>query len=229
MVTEAHGPLITITGDPAFVAIGHSALDMVTVPLERLLTKPATLRFVDQIGKPAPPWATGFWRGKPRIGDVRKQFRTDGTPKVGIIRYLSLHELLGHGSDEDVLAGKRARIMALMEPRPGTWVDDDDLTGFAKYWRLPFEAYANRLVEAITAGKVRSPYDDDYTRNIPDNRLADLVTIVEEVITPPPPVEPPPTPLPIPPTDMDAIRRAWLEAEAAISAEMADFGRIINA
>jgi len=199
-VSVPFGSLITLKGPAEFVAQGQRALELVDVPLEELLTKPTTIRYVANIGLPAPSWSKGFWRSRIHTADVRQLRRPDGSVAVGQIRYLTIHEALGHGSDDDVLAGKRRSIMDLMDPRPSSWTDGGNRTGMARYWHLPFECYANRLVEALTAGHVRSGYDDDYTRWIRD---VDLEKLVDLVITEPvdPDTELPAIPVPEPPPD----------------------------
>ncbi len=213
--------LITVDGPQQFVDLAFEALALVDVDPVLLLNAPVRVQFVDKLAPPAPPFAEGLWRRRPRRADLVMLRRPDGSPRAGRLRYHVLHEVFGHATDLDRLDGKRARVRALMAPGPSTWSDVDGLDGMAAYWRLPSECFANRMVEAITKGRVRSPFDDDYTRWIPDARLADLVAIVVE----PPPstwsdVEQPVEPMPEPPSPLDLLRSAVLTADADIRATL---------
>lgn len=176
----------------------------------RLLRAPVTLMVVDSIAKPI--WAEGKWSGSSRTARVKRLYREGGKPKANRVRYTALHEAAGHGSDEDVLGkAKRQGIMELMDPRPDSWSDVDGLEGMRAYWRLPPECYANRMVEALTAGRVTSPFDDDYTRTIPNAKLNELLNramLPAPAAPEPPTVEPPAMP---PPTTRELELMANLE------------------
>jgi hypothetical protein len=189
-----------------------------------VLSSPVRVLMVPDIAKP--PWAEGLTRSANRVVRVVMQTRR-GRPRRNRMAYIMLHELAGHMVDADHLTGRRAGIRALMIPRPTSWSDDDGLEGMARYWHLPSEAYANRIVEAITAKRVVSPFDDDYTRNIPDADLGHLV----EVVTAPPlmPTEPEPElpevptpPEPDPALEICRARVAELEAAIAHASEDLD-------
>jgi hypothetical protein len=167
---------IIFEGPQAFVDLGKRARDLCDDRWPNLLKSDIGLAFVDQIPG-APEWAVGLWRGGTREGFVRTLRRRDGTPRAMTIMYLTLHEGLGHPSDQDRMSGRRGTARRLMHPFPDSWRDVDQYTGMTGYWHLPFECYANRLVEGLTQGAVRSPYDDDYTRWIPDGDLDKLIAI----------------------------------------------------
>lgn len=168
-------PVIIWEGPDEFVDLGKRAVGLCDARWPGLLKKDITLSFVDAIPN-APEWAQGLWRGGQRHGFIKNMRRKDGRPKSNLIQYLSIHEGLGHPSDQDRMDGKRGPARRLMIPRPDGWRDTDAFYGMEAYWHYPFECYANRLVEALTGGAIRSPYDDDYTRWIPD---ADLPKLLE--------------------------------------------------
>lgn len=205
MQTVLANGLITLIDDKpelGFHDLVEEALSWVSdVVWDQLLKGRAVrLALTDSISRPA--WAEGKWRRSDRTALVRRMYNDSGKPRANRVRYTAIHELAGHGSDSSSLdAQDRADIMDLMMPRPSGWTDDDNLEGMAAYWRLPYESYANRLVEALVGRKITSPYDDDYTRKIPDTRLGALRDIaLRSTPVPVPPVdepieEPPPTPL----------------------------------
>lgn len=221
--------LVTIHGPGDFVQLGLDALAQVIVPIELLIAGPMSLSYVEQIGPPAPTWAKGYFRSGARRADIRQVRRSDGRPRRALVQYLTLHELLGHGSDLDVLDNKRPAIRKLMSPYPTSWGDDDGRTGMARYWHLPSECYANRLVEALTQGQVRSPYDDDYTRWIPNAALDDLVELVIHKPSQPDP-EPTVPALPgPPPVELDAVRALVAQTDQDIRADLDELIRAVDA
>lgn len=198
--TKAGGGLITVEDDKPDAGFGRIVTDAIElVPAETwtklLAGKPATVRLVDSLESPV--WAEGKWNGGSRTARVKRMYRGDGKPRRNKVAYTALHELAGHGSDSSSMgAGKRTRIMALMTPRPSHWRDTGsaDPDTMAGYWALPYESYANRLVEALTLGEIRSPYDDDYTRVIEEKHLDELLRIVAGEDQPTPAPEPEPEP-----------------------------------
>ena len=171
-----------------------------------------------------PTFAEALWKGAQRTAYVRTLKRPDGSTRSGRVAYHTLHEVFGHGVDDDRMHGKRKAARKLMRPYPTSWSDVDGLKGMAAYWRLPSECFANRMVEAITHGVVRSMFDDDYTRTIPDEWLDELVDLV--LTQPPDPVDvdPPVPPTIEPPSPADdqliALRAAVAQADAAIRSEL---------
>jgi hypothetical protein len=219
--TKTAGGLITIVDDkPAkgFGRIVQDAMEMVSDETWRKLLagKPLEVLLVDKIANPA--WAEGLWRSTPRRAVIRRQYRGDGQPKRGRVQYIALHEIAGHGSDSSSLGSKkRNAVMALMDPKPGHWRDRGSASSgsMAGYWALPSESYANRLVEALTLGEVRSPFDDDYTRTIADKHLDELLRIVAGADEPSPTPDPEPEP-PLNP-ELAELGRMLEEARAEIA------------
>jgi hypothetical protein len=219
--------LVTLDGPSHFVAVGIEALNLITIPLGQLLARPATVNYPSNW---AHGWAQGLWKGSARRALVKQMRRSDGGPKPNLIRYLTIHELLGHGVDGDRMRGKRARARDMMEPHPSGWSDSDGRTGMARYWRLPSECFANRMVEALTDHRVRSPFDDDYTRTIPDAKLDRLVDLVlEDSDEPDEPTDPPIEPEPEPPPDaLDAAIALAQQANADIRKDLEEMLRGLN-
>lgn len=222
--------LVTVQGPPDFVALGVKVLEDVKavngadVLTQLLGGQAAEVRYVQKIGAPAPVWAKGYWRSGPRRAAVRQLRRSDGKPKYRLLRYLTVHELLGHGSDDSVLDGKRRACRFTMTPRPSSWDDVDGATGMDAYWRLPSEAYADALAMELL-GLTESPYSDDYLRDVQPGALLPIV------LDPPDPVdvEPPTIPVPEPPpVDIDVLRAAWHETDLAIRSSLDDFGLILG-
>lgn len=231
MIEVSYHPLVTVEAADnlaEFVDVITAGLDKIDVPLDELVSSHLTVRVVASIAKPA--WAEGKWRQADRLALVRAMRRSDGKPRYNKVQYTAIHEI-GHAVDDDRLAGKRADVMALMTPQPSKWNDDDNLADpMARYWRLPSEVFANRLVEAITGGQVRSPYDDDYTRWIPDRKLDELVSIVRRQAPPivEPIPEPPAEPPPVSSFDEAIVRAAIAETDKAIRAELDDLAALLN-
>ena len=175
MVQQVVGP-ITLEGPQAFVDLGKAALDLCVDRWPQLLKADVLMSYVEQIPNQQ-PWVEGLWRGGARHGFAKQFYRLNGKPKNMKMMYLTLHEILGHPSDQDKMDGKRGQARALMHPKPDDWRDVDGKDGMNAYWHFPFECYANRMVEALTKGVVRSPYDDDYTRYIYDQDLDELLEI----------------------------------------------------
>lgn len=183
----------------------------------KVLRAPVRLLYVADIAKPS--WAEGLTRADNRVVRVVIQ-RRRGVLRRNRMSYIGLHELAGHMVDHDHLDGRRGAIRSIMVPKPTSWNDVDGLEGMASYWHLPSEAYANRIVEAMTEGRVSSPFDDDYTRTIREERLRDLLAIVmaepndgdEDPVVVPTPTPPEPEP------SIEELRQEVVRLTAVIAA-----------